>query len=175
MGLFKNDIAARWISSPSERLTLGVLYRFSFLVLEKGSTMKKELSKSTLTQLQSTLEVLRNIPSNSVLSKLIHEAVSTLKALLVDTKSAAVSATMTTLFGAVKSVVNRSIDPDLIDGLKKGIMAGFDMYKHCSAEKQLSLTKLLSPASISVEYDDLVKSSKVFMSVDGNWYISLIT
>jgi len=167
VGLFHNDVAAQWISDPLRRLTLEVLYGLAFLVLDKGAATKKVLFKSQ--QLQVALEVLRGISIDVLLSKLIHEAVGTLKAMLVDNTSAVLSAGAKTLFGAVKSLVTMKVDQDLIDGLSKGVMAGFDMYKHCSAEKQLTFMKTLCPALALTDYSEIEKKSNTFKSVDGNW------
>jgi len=78
-------------------------------------------------KLQSILDILRSIPERTLNSMLIHEAVSVFTSLLVDHSKALMGAGVQTVVGAVKSFVSFRIDQDLLNGLYKGLVAGFDM------------------------------------------------
>ena len=127
---FDDDINAHWISSPVQRLILEALYRLSYVVMEHQNKSQECRKTKKLCrddpQLKFTLDILRNIPGETLNSKLIHEAVSIFTLLLVDHKKALMGAAAQTLLGAVKSSVF-GINQDLIKGLYKGFMAGFDM------------------------------------------------
>lgn len=161
------DPATHWIVAPLQRLLLEVVYTLSFCLISSG---KMPLRKHLLPLLKTVLEELQSMPVNSIQASLIHEAVLVLNAILTDAAKEAFSAGTKTIVGAVKSFLTMKIDKDLIDGVSKGIMAGYDMFKHCQAEKQVSILMAVYPPNVSIDYNELMKSSKALLAVEGNWY-----
>ena len=65
--------------------------------------------------------------------ELAQETLSSLENALTDFKGQAVKAAATCAVGIVKSVVTMKVDSTLIDGLGKGLTAGFSYFKQVCA------------------------------------------
>jgi hypothetical protein len=137
-----------------------------------NNSEKEELQK----QLQE-IEVQITSSDKTVHTMLILEAVSCLSSMLVNHKKEAISAVGMTIKGAFKSVMMRKLDQDLLNGVCKCISAGFEVYKHYSAEKQFTMIQQVKcPRQLSdpiwMTYEQLVITSQSMEAVDGNWLLS---
>jgi hypothetical protein len=135
--------------------------------------------KEELQQLLHEIEIQITTKSNQTIHlMLILEAVSCLSSMLVNHQKEALSAVALTAKGALKSVMMRKIDQDLLNGVCKCIAAGFEVYKHFSSEKQFQMIQQLKcPRQLSdplwITYEQLIITSMAMESIEGNWLLSV--
>mmetsp|Transcript_11010 Transcript_11010/g.16783 ORF Transcript_11010/g.16783 Transcript_11010/m.16783 type:complete len:1247 (-) Transcript_11010:278-4018(-) len=153
---------------------------------EKSVQKKMLLRKLLLTKqassqpggLLDTLELHMTSSLQTVYTLMVLDCISCLRSMLTDHKKEIASGGIQVVKGAIKSVLTRNIDEDLRNGLVKCVSAGFEVYKHFEAEKQLQMIRQMrTPINASlnpfyITYDELLVSSQCMQAVDGNWLLS---
>jgi hypothetical protein len=145
--------------------------------IQLNQTEKDELMK-LLNECEIQLSGSGSGSGSTIIHLLVLDGLNSLKTMMVDHKKQIIGAVGTTVKGAVKSIIMREINDDLITGVCRCVSAGYDVYRHLNSETQFqmiqqvkySLRHLTDPVWIT--YDQLLHSSKAMESVNGNWSLS---
>jgi methyl-accepting chemotaxis protein len=187
---FKDDPDALWIVTSLFQLVAEIQYTIAFYLLEiadrnnsqsltKSSQKKRSQSfdKERIRKILSDIEIQvsgggggSSSNESCVYKVIVLETVSNLLTMLTNHTQNALQAAGITCKGLVKTVLMRKLDQDLITGVSKCITAGFEVYKHFSAEKQFRIISQLS-CPTEIDYSQLLKVSGTMRAKEGNWVL----